>query len=81
MADLLNHCDPRFDSNTVSLSQPDCVKWIHTGSEAGEKKIPESLGLAPGVVFLVCIILFQQLHVHNVASWLQWPKGKAQVCS
>lgn len=31
--------------------------WGHDinkkGSEAGEKKVPESLGLAPGVVFLV----------------------------
>ena len=24
------------------------------GTEAGEKMVPESLGLAPGVVFLVC---------------------------
>ncbi|KAK9823783.1 hypothetical protein WJX72_005471 [[Myrmecia] bisecta] len=40
------------------------------GSEQGEKKIPESLGLAPGVVFLVCIILFQQLHSYDMASVL-----------
>lgn len=43
------------------------------GTEAGEKKIPEALGLAPGVVFLVCIVLFQQLHYFDigaVASWL-----------
>lgn len=42
------------------------------GTEAGEKKIPESLGLAVGVVFLVCIVLFQQLHFYDVASILEW---------
>ena len=41
------------------------------GSEAGEKKIPESLGLAPGVVFLVCIILTEQLHAFGISQWLQ----------
>lgn len=40
------------------------------GTEAGEKQIPESLGLAPGIVFLVCIILFQQLHYYDAASVL-----------
>ena len=40
------------------------------GSEAGTKRIPESLGLAPGVVFLVCVILFQLLHYYDVASLL-----------
>lgn len=42
------------------------------GSKAGEKKIPESLGLASGVVFLVCMVFFQQLHHHDVASLLHW---------
>ena len=40
------------------------------GTEAGEKQIPESLGLASGIVFLVCIILFQQLHYYDAASLL-----------
>ena len=40
------------------------------GTEAGEKQIPEALGLAPGIVFLVCIILFQQLHYYDAASVL-----------
>lgn len=38
------------------------------GSKEGEKKIPESLGLAAGVVFLVCIVLFQQLHYYDTPS-------------
>ena len=86
------------------------------GSKAGDKKIPESLGLASGVVFLVrgawgaarcgavrrgaahkggggpqarphawladqacavvctqiCIVLFQQLHYHDAASFVHW---------
>ena len=46
------------------------------GTEAGEKPIPESLGLAPGVVFLVCIVLFQQLHYYDVASGLHWLSGR-----
>lgn len=42
------------------------------GTEAGEKKVPESLGLAPGVVFLVCIVLFQQLHYFDLAAAASW---------
>ena len=42
-----------------------------SGTEAGEKKIPESLGLAPGVVFLVCIILTEQLHAFGISQWLR----------
>jgi UDP-N-acetylglucosamine--dolichyl-phosphate N-acetylglucosaminephosphotransferase len=38
------------------------------GSREGEKKVPESLGLASGVVFLICIVLFQQLHYHDIPS-------------
>ena len=41
----------------------------------GEKKVPESLGLAPGVVFLVCIVLFQLLHSHDTAALLHWVSG------
>ena len=81
------------------------------GSKEGEKPVPESLGLASGVVFLVrgpgrgcrppacvvhvrspgcrtappsltaaaaaralqvCIVLFQQLHYHDAASFVHW---------
>ena len=48
---------------------------IPVGTKRGEKRIPESLGLAPGVVFLVCIILFQQLHCYDVASVLHWAQS------
>eukprot|EP00192_Tetraselmis_astigmatica_P012961 CAMPEP_0117655980 /NCGR_PEP_ID=MMETSP0804-20121206/4562_1 /TAXON_ID=1074897 /ORGANISM="Tetraselmis astigmatica, Strain CCMP880" /LENGTH=410 /DNA_ID=CAMNT_0005462355 /DNA_START=130 /DNA_END=1359 /DNA_ORIENTATION=- len=40
------------------------------GTVAGEKKVPESLGLAVGLVFLVCIILFQQLHYYDASGVL-----------
>ncbi|KAK9917197.1 hypothetical protein WJX75_001761 [Coccomyxa subellipsoidea] len=42
------------------------------GTPGGEKKVPESLGLAPGVVFLVCIILFQLLQYYDVPSVMHW---------
>ena len=42
------------------------------GTKGGEKKIPESLGLAPGVVFLLCIIFFQLLHFYDAAAILDW---------
>lgn len=42
------------------------------GTKGGEKKIPESLGLAPGVVFLLCIISFQLLHFYDAAAVLDW---------
>ena len=43
------------------------------GTEAGEKQIPESLGLAPGVVFLICLIVSQQLQSYDfwgIAAWI-----------
>ena len=60
------------------MKQPEACSTCHShsmatpaaGTEAGEKKIPESLGLAPGVVFLVCIVLTEQLHASG-ARWLQ----------
>ncbi|BDA50583.1 UDP-N-acetylglucosamine-dolichyl-phosphate N-acetylglucosaminephosphotransferase [Coccomyxa sp. Obi] len=42
------------------------------GTPGGEKKVPESLGLAPGVVFLICIILFQLLQYYDVPSVVHW---------
>ena len=41
---------------------------MYTGTEAGEKHIPESLGLAPGVVFLICLIVFQQLQSYDIRA-------------
>jgi UDP-N-acetylglucosamine--dolichyl-phosphate N-acetylglucosaminephosphotransferase len=40
------------------------------GSKEGEKDVPESLGLAPGVIFLVCLILFEQLHYYDVTTFV-----------
>jgi len=47
------------------------------GTKAGEKKIPESLGLAPGLVFLLCIIFFQLLHFYDAAAVLDWVSRSA----
>lgn len=38
-------------------------------------QIPEALGLASGVVFLVCIVLFQQLHHLDLPATLQHMMG------
>lgn len=38
------------------------------GTKDGEKRIPESLGLAVGVVFLICIIFMQQLHYYDATG-------------
>lgn len=38
------------------------------GTPAGEIPIPESAGLAPGCVFLLCVTCFQLLHYYNVDS-------------
>jgi hypothetical protein len=49
------------------------------GTKGGEKKIPESLGLAPGLVFLLCIIFFQLLHFYDAAAVLDWVSRTFQV--
>ncbi len=43
-----------------------------SGTEAGEKQIPESLGLAPGLVFLICLIVFQQLQYYDFRAISEW---------
>lgn len=40
-----------------------------------QSQIPEALGLASGVVFLVCIVLFQQLHHLDLPATLQHVLG------
>lgn len=42
------------------------------GTKAGENKVPESMGLACGLVFLVCVIFFQLLHFYDAAAVLDW---------
>ncbi len=52
------------------------------GSKEGEKDIPESLGLAPGVVFLVCLILFELLHYYDVTTFVHdLARGRFDVSS
>ena len=48
----------------LHISSPD-KNQVPAGTEAGEKQIPESLGLAPGLVFLICLIVFQQLQSYD----------------
>lgn len=42
------------------------------GTPAGNVSIPEALGLAMGVVYLLCLILFEQLHVLDATSYQFW---------
>ena len=46
------HSGGKFDDKIFFPTGLDINK---KGTEAGQKKIPESLGLAPGVVFLVSV--------------------------
>lgn len=39
------------------------------GTEAGDRPVPESLGLAPGVVALVCLASIQLLHKFQVRTF------------
>ena len=38
------------------------------GTKSDDKRIPESLGLAVGVVYLLCLILFEYLHVYDATG-------------
>lgn len=49
------HVPPRV-SPIVCFRVPTGLDINKKGTEAGEKKVPESLGLAPGVVFLVRLL-------------------------
>jgi len=42
------------------------------GTPAGEVPIPESVGLAPAVVFLLAIIVFELIHYYDVNSLVDW---------
>ena len=43
------------------------------GTKAGERRIPEAAGLAPGAVFLCCLAVFQHLHASGAATGGQGP--------
>lgn len=45
------------------------------GTPAGETPIPESAGLAPAVVFLLCIISFELIHYYDINSLVSWVSG------
>eukprot|EP00877_Chromochloris_zofingiensis_P014349 jgi/Chrzof1/9168/Cz03g38150.t1 len=53
------------------------------GTPAGEVPIPESAGLAPAAIFLLCIILFELIHYYDVNSLIHFVgsgfKGKLQL--
>lgn len=55
------------------------------GTPSGDIKVPESLGLASGVVFLMCAIFFQLLHFTNGSAradeWLlEYNAALASIC-
>ena len=56
----------------AKMSVLQAATLLTSGTPGGEKKVPESLGLAPGVVYLVCIILFQLLQYYDVPSVVHW---------
>ena len=46
-----------------------CGKDINKkGTPAGDTPIPESVGLAPAIVFIVCVIVFELVHYYDVNS-------------
>lgn len=57
------------------------------GTPRGKQKIPEAMGLASGVVFLVCVVIFQQFHFSTNAQsvtssdWLiEYNAALATIC-
>lgn len=45
------------------------------GTPAGDLPIPESAGLAPGCVFLLCVISFQLLHYYDIGSVVSYVRS------
>lgn len=45
---------------------------LKKGTPAGETPIPESCGLAPAAVFLLCIICFELIHYYDINSLVGW---------
>lgn len=45
------------------------------GTPAGDVPIPEAAGLAPGCVFLLCIIVQQLLHYYDLRSLAAWMRS------
>lgn len=62
---------PQVASKTQSRGI--CGKDLNKkGTPAGEVPIPEAAGLAPGCVFLLCVICFQLLHYYDIGSLAQY---------
>ncbi|WIA19561.1 hypothetical protein OEZ85_005503 [Tetradesmus obliquus] len=56
-----------------TLARGICGKDLNKkGTPAGETPIPESAGLAPAAVFLLCIICFELIHYYDINSLVSW---------
>eukprot|EP00882_Tetradesmus_deserticola_P033669 GHRQ01038479.1.p1 GENE.GHRQ01038479.1~~GHRQ01038479.1.p1 ORF type:complete len:412 (+),score=222.16 GHRQ01038479.1:543-1778(+) len=56
-----------------TLARGICGKDLNKkGTPAGETPIPESAGLAPAAVFLLCIICFELIHYYDINSLVHW---------
>lgn len=59
-----------------TLKRGICGKDLNKkGTPAGETPIPESAGLAPAAVFLLCIICFELIHYYDINSLVDWVTG------
>ncbi|GIL90807.1 hypothetical protein Vretimale_16807 [Volvox reticuliferus] len=45
------------------------------GTPEGEKPIPEAAGLAPGCIFLLCVICFELLHYYDIGSLVDYVRS------
>lgn len=48
------------------------------GTTAGDNPVPEAAGLAPGCIFLLCIIAFELLHYYDINSVLSFVRNGFQ---
>ncbi|WIA39837.1 hypothetical protein OEZ86_013287 [Tetradesmus obliquus] len=56
-----------------TLARGICGKDLNKkGTPAGDTPIPESAGLAPAAVFLLCIICFELIHYFDINSLVSW---------
>lgn len=54
-----------------TLARGICGKDLNKrGTPAGDVPVPEAAGLAPGLVFLLCVVAIQQLHFHDAGAAL-----------
>ncbi|PNH07577.1 UDP-N-acetylglucosamine--dolichyl-phosphate N-acetylglucosaminephosphotransferase [Tetrabaena socialis] len=48
------------------------------GTPEGDRPVPEAVGLAPGCVFLLCVISFQLLHYYDISSLVSFVRSGFQ---